>query len=117
MTEPKDWKANRAKWVAALRETDRTQARGLLQDTKGQCCLGVLCEVAGLREVREEAGLYSYGGETTLPPAAALAFVGLFDAQGTYGDGTRSLALDNDSGTSFAQIAGFVESEPDGLFQ
>jgi len=40
----------KAKWTAALRSGKYQQARGtLLLDDGSRCCLGVLCEVAGLK--------------------------------------------------------------------
>jgi hypothetical protein len=38
----------KAKWVEALRSGRYQQATGKLMTEEGYCCLGVLCEVAGL---------------------------------------------------------------------
>ena len=113
MTDPKDWKANRAKWVEALRDPSRKQVTGTLghQECGGQCCLGVLAEVAGCEYM-------SYGrwdNQSGLAPQRAVEFVGLNSAKGLYR--RSSLADDNDRGMSLAQIADIIESEPKGLFR
>lgn len=36
------------KWVRALRSGEYNQTQGALQDRKGFCCLGVLCDISGL---------------------------------------------------------------------
>lgn len=56
----------RRKWIAALRSGEYKQGTGMLrrrhkvysEDRVGHCCLGVLCEVLGVK-YREEAGLPS----------------------------------------------------------
>lgn len=35
----------KAKWVARLRSGEDKQTTGLLQDSRGMCCLGVLCDI------------------------------------------------------------------------
>lgn len=39
----------KSKWLEALRSGNYKQAHGKLKTDKGYCCLGVLCEVAGLQ--------------------------------------------------------------------
>lgn len=36
----------KAKWVEALRSGNYKQTEGNLHDTRGYCCLGVLCDIA-----------------------------------------------------------------------
>ena len=38
----------RVLWVAALRSGDYKQATGSLRKPAGDCCLGVLCDIAGI---------------------------------------------------------------------
>ena len=76
------------KWVAALRSGDYGQTTGCLVDGRGHCCLGVLCEVAGFG-LHFWTELLSRGG----PPART----------------QRELALMNDNGKSFEQIADWIE--------
>ena len=107
------WAANRRLWVEALRDPSRKQITGTLghRECGGQCCLGVLAEVAGCEYM-------SYGrwdNRSGLAPRRAVEFVGLKSAKGFYG--MSSLATDNDRGKTFAQIADIIESEPPGLFR
>ena len=120
MTQEAEWKANRAKWVAALRDPSRKQVAGRLghQSTGGQCCLGVLAEVAGCthEQRRSDNGDHVWDGCVDVAPGRAMGFVGLHDEVGSYGKTT--LAVNNDEcGMSFAQIADVIESEPPGLFR
>jgi hypothetical protein len=39
----------KAKWIEALRSGEYQQTFGALRDNDGHCCLGVLCEVSGLK--------------------------------------------------------------------
>ena len=109
-----EWRENRAKWVAALRDPSRTQVTGKLghQEIGGQCCLGVLAEVAGC----EYMSSGRWDNCSGFAPYRAMEFVGLKDAKGRYGK-FFSLSIDNDSGKTFAQIAATIESEPQGLFR
>ena len=120
MTDPKDWPKNRELWIAALRDPKRRQIKGKLghQDHGGQCCLGVLAEVAGCRFWLEEQDgvevpFWSYSSD--LAPTRARDFVGLRKSDGLYG--LSSLSSNNDSGKTFAEIADTIESEPVGLFR
>ena len=119
MTDPKDWPKNRELWIAALRDPKRRQIRGVLghQDNDGQCCLGVLAEIAGCTpKIGIEAALWD--GERTDVPSRAINFVGLRRGDGEYFSGDRSLVEDNDErGKTFAEIADIIESEPEGLFR
>lgn len=120
-------KANRAKWVAALRSGEYEQTDGALHDQRGFCCLGVACEVIGVEWVQtilDGRIAYSANGETTVLPKAVQDAFGLNDDSGDYimgGDGEggycrNSLADLNDGGTTFLEIADLIESGPEGLF-
>ena len=118
MTQAEEWKANRAKWVEALRDPSRKQAFSMLghPDSGGQCCLGVLAEVAGCTHQQDGyTGQDRWDGEDKVAPERAIEFVGLHDEVGSFEDTT--LADDNDRGMSLAQIADVIESEPEGLFR
>ena len=117
MTDPKEWKANRAKWVEALRDPSRKQVPGVLgHPDRGQCCLGVLAEISGCIYGRDERfGDDCWDGECSFAPPRAMEFVGLRTMHGAYQRG--SLADHNDKYfMSFAQIADLIESEPGELF-
>lgn len=104
-----EMKANRRKWVEALRSGKYQQAKSYLVRDGGYCCLGVLANIAGVSDER-------MGGEAALRELPeVLAFVGLRDIAGRYDD-DRALAAENDRGRPFDDIADIIESEPPGLF-
>lgn len=102
----------KSKWVAALRSGDYVQgAGGLKQLTDGvvqHCCLGVLCEVLGTRqELPEESSVWLFGEEEEtdhgyLPQSVERS-------TGIDGVTQRQLATKNDTGSSFAEIADYIE--------
>lgn len=119
-----EMKANRKLWVEALRSGKYRQGRNLLHGPDGMCCLGVLCDVAGLPWEDQGDGRYMAGDETRVAPRAAMDFVGLKNNCGGYAvagdddeDGFyKELTEFNDSGMSFEAIATIIASEPPGLF-
>jgi hypothetical protein len=108
---------NMRKVLVALRSGEYKQAKGTLQNTGGFCCLGVMCDVyekeTGNKLERTPSGLL-YG--TSLDRQVGVrAWVGLKDWSGA-SDNKDSLAEINDrANSSFAYIADFIESEPQGL--
>lgn len=107
-------KANRKKWVKALRSGKYRQAKNNLVDSGGYCCLGVLAKVRGVSDKR-------LAGQNCLALFPHLMrAVGLRDNEGGFelvdGCETEYLSNLNDSGVSFAEIADIIESEPPGLF-
>lgn len=130
--------ANAKKWLAALRSGEFPQTQGHLRDHKGYCCLGVACEVyrretgrgrwdeklsQDMRYLKfnvppeAECGRMGFG---TALPNEVKNWLGLADRAGSYQpEGTlmpSSLAMQNDNGASFEQIAKLVETEPPLLF-
>lgn len=84
------------KWIRALREPDRKQARAKLQridknGDKTQCCLGVACEIYGLKTRPATTGDISYADKikgvevfeengnayTSLPPVSVRKALGI----------------------------------------
>lgn len=109
-------RANIRKWVKALRSGKYKQGRrqlrsGTKKDGYSYCCLGVACEVLGVR----------YRSKNGTLPAEAMAMLGVKNCQGKYTPGDlslRSLVMDNDHRReSFKQIAKIIESRPKGLFE
>ena len=104
----KEQKELRAKWVAALRSGEFEQGHGTLHLNGRYCCLGVGARIAGFDLSIEQANLDS----------VYIDFrdaVGLQNNLGHFEGG--GLALLNDRGVPFSEIADIIESEPDGLFK
>jgi hypothetical protein len=103
----------KTKWTAALRSGDYSQTSGLLTrldlngNVIGHCCLGVLCEIAGLEsESRDGYRRYNYGDSDsagTIP----------FDFSSSIGidssDETVLIAMNDNDGYTFLQIADWIE--------
>jgi hypothetical protein len=108
---------NMKKVLVALRSGEYKQARGTLQNTGGYCCLGVMCDVyekeTGNVLERTPSGLFN--GAHLSKYTVVREWAGL---QGNMGgsDYSDSLAAINDrTDSTFAHIADFIESEPQGL--
>ena len=92
------------KWIADLR-ANPPQAKGTLFDGHGHCCLGRLCIVAGKLN-REISGFSILTDEIA-------DWAGMKSRDGRYPGGF--LVADNDSGKTFAEIAGIIEAHIDEL--
>ena len=128
---------NAKKWVAALRSGEYKQTRYKLHAREGGfCCLGVACEV-----FRQETGAGEWDAEgidtlsfRTSPweqpemmalPNSVKDWLGLNGDEGEFvavemeGITGRvgTLSRMNDRGKTFEQIAGWIETEPEGLFR
>lgn len=121
----------KTKWLAALREPDRKQAIGELENSSGQCCLGVLCEIAaneGIvdRVVKErilpgDTTWYAVYDEnaTALLPASVMEWAGIEDKSAMLNERVENeegyrfdnLTGLNDNGSSFAEIADVIERQ------
>ncbi|HTV69288.1 MAG TPA: hypothetical protein VMF90_12195 [Rhizobiaceae bacterium] len=108
-----EMKANRRKWVEALRSEKYRQTDSTLFNDGAYCCLGVACVIAGLED-------HDIAGIGNLSPFDSVReFYGIRDEDGGFYstvDGHASLVDANDEGVSFSEIAGIIESEPEGLF-
>ena len=93
-------------WLEALRSGKYTQARYALHNDTGYCCLGVACEVAGLRGERFN-GKWCYSGASIMLPGK-LQVVDPTRAPGDHHEVERELARMNDAGRSFTEIADVV---------
>jgi len=123
------WKKTRKAWVKALRSENYTQGQSMLLTLGGEhCCLGVLCDVIGmkprLKRIRVTNGdmMYYFGNHCDFTPYKAMQSVGLRSSDGSWEpddeeDQTPSLSHINDNGFSFNDIADIIESEPDGMFR
>lgn len=100
----------RAHWVTKLRSGEYRQVRNFLHTEDGHCCLGVLCDIAsaGRWHLVVDQGTYGfvYEGDSfdSMPPGEILLAVGVSEDQ------ANALALSNDDGETFAQIAARIET-------
>jgi hypothetical protein len=115
------------KWLTALESGDYKQGHGRLRTDQGFCCLGVLCEVAGLRARHTITG-FDYDASTGVVPGILASHMGM-DCDGKFSRGTLAespttdcLAAMNDGYNgnkryTFAEIAAFIRSHHDHLFR
>lgn len=95
----------KAKWIEALRSGKYKQTRQILRDGNGHCCLGVLCEVAGIPIA--ENGRRPVGSENYDPIWDAIGI----DAEKRDGNHpAHELAPMNDTGETFPVIADWIEA-------
>lgn len=105
-------------WADALESGEYPQARNALRTKTGFCCLGVACEIGGLKSSPTTRYSYSYEGETvSLPPTIVDEF-GLYTNDGEIrtlkaikinGKDYGSLMQANDDhGVSFKDIAQYI---------
>jgi hypothetical protein len=116
----------KAEWIKRLTD-GRPQISEYLHSAKGQCCLGVLSEMAyeaGAVTREEEDGLFIYADNGSCAPLPVLEWAGL-PTKGLTADivhilpitvddeGKRvnTLAEANDAGLTFAEIAKIIENE------
>lgn len=92
----------KAKWVAALRGGEYQQARYQLRNGNGHCCLGVLCEVAGLKIDRM--------GERVEGVEAQNAYKPVTDLIGEEYQTDHLTRLNDSERKSFAEIADYIET-------
>ena len=117
-----EMKEHRRLWVEALRSGKYKQGESLLRSRDDHyCCLGVLCDLAGVKwEVGHDGNDdecwsvedYNYAAA----PQSVMNFVGLNSCFGSFGPGNDALSFMNDRGDSFSEIADLIESNPPGLF-
>lgn len=107
------------KWIAALRSGKYVQGRQRLKTVPGttgvaeHCCLGVLCEVLGMKS-RPNLGpgniVHTFGrGSCTYLPPTVVRKAGMKTSIGYVNTSVDLVAL-NDNGTSFEEIANLIET-------
>lgn len=108
----------KAQWTAALRSGEYRQGSGTLHNHANNsfCCLGVLCALAvkagvTTRSEKPDVHGYSYGPgeEVTYLPHVVMEWAGL-DSFTPKADG-KELAILNDSGKTFAEIADIIDRD------
>jgi hypothetical protein len=97
--------ALKAKWVEALRSGKYEQAKGCLRDDDGFCCLGVLADVIAPEWTHEHFNPLSDEDNGLLEEAELLTKHGVNFAIREQ----KRLAELNDHGSTFAEIADYIE--------
>lgn len=122
---------NMETWIKALESGNYSQARRVLHDGEGFCCLGVLCDINGVEWVQDEIGDFGYNdgehhrgfpGQPVMDwldldlqelriPMSSLSLEQL-DRLGPVGSNPRiSVAALNDYHFTFAEIAAVLRKE------
>lgn len=114
----------KTKWIELLRSGTLEQGRGQLRSSSDQfCCLGVLCEVAVKEGVipppippeTDPGALFDddweYADETGILPEAVAVWAGLSPRHTSAEDSqSRLIAMNDTKGSSFAEIADYIEA-------
>ena len=119
---------NREIWLKALESGKYQQTTGVLAEnwldgTKKFCCLGVACHVLGVPDIREEDALFSvYDGSDGTLGHNTRKMLGLKDDEGMFKYTHRGLyksltALNDNAYLSFEEIAAFIRTNPEGLWE
>lgn len=88
-------KTFKRKWVKALRSGRYEQGQSCLKQGDRFCCLGVLCQITNARNWNSHA----------MPTSSQLKRFGLDN------DVSLTLASMNDAGSTFKQIAKYIETK------
>jgi hypothetical protein len=130
-SEPFPFTELQTKWIEALESGEYRQGRSYLVRKGAYCCLGVLCEIAGLERVENPDGEFFTakslvsGGKALfagLLPYALKKEVGLRDLHGGFAQvitGERGSLVDfNDCNPQvpFAEIAQYLRHDPWNVF-
>ena len=106
------------KWLQALESGEYKQGFRKLRNSNGEfCCLGVACEVAGLKS---EGDSYYYGSDfnDTILPGNFYKELGLKSEGGQLGESSEYLfTLNDERRMSFAEIAAFVRNNTELVFE
>lgn len=101
---------HRAEWVAALRSGKYKQTIGNLRDTRGFCCLGVACDIAGLEAVPSADGSwFSYEDEGSILPDSAKEWLGVLEGDPRSANDDVYSVLNDEEELAFEQIADHFE--------
>jgi len=115
------------RWCQALRSGKYNQVTDNLafqynDEQIGYCCLGVLCELYNKSHGKKplkpkkygKGEIFSFYGEEMHLPTRVMKWAGIKSTDGMYSD-AASLAIDNDDGKTFKQIAKIIEKQVENL--
>lgn len=103
-------------WIAALRSGKYAQATGALRTSDGFCCLGVLCDLNGVKWTLDEGdGSFIALGATEILPLSIQEWAGLNSNSGIIpfrevAGRDHELSALNDNGKTFSEIADIIEA-------
>ena len=107
----------KAKWIKALRSGKYKQGKQYLKSRGRYCCLGVLCEVLGMKPTREN-GRWIYEDSSTVLPSQAMRTARIYNNQVgvrwpvQFRDENHFILTGlNDAGASFKFIADVIEKQ------
>ncbi len=115
---------NAKKWVAALRSGEYEQGHNALRTENTYCCLGVACDLwakeNNIEWIKTSVAPHGFAiineHQFGVLPNEVKDWLGLVNIEGRNRN-NNPLWVQNDSDNqSFEQIADFIESEPEGLF-
>lgn len=99
------------KWVAALRSGEFKQIKGRLETSNGNCCLGVLCNLAlieGVCDFTKGEDINFYDDRSGLLPPSVMEWAKIKSNNGIIPNKYYLTTL-NDEGYSFNEIADIIE--------
>jgi hypothetical protein len=94
-------------WLDALRSGKYTQTKEVLKDSRGYCCLGVLCDILypdKWRQLSEECYETAYGYSVDLP----MAIKEQCDIENV--QESTLIDLNDVKGKNFSEIADYIET-------
>jgi hypothetical protein len=121
---PKKYKFNafQKKWLGALESGKYKQTKEKLFSGRGYCCLGVACDLAGIKPVKRPH-MYLFDDEWSVAPSSIIEKLKLRGDCGDFDISVRiknlnvgSLAEMNDIGKTFKEIAAFIRENPNNIF-
>ena len=92
------------KWADALESGEYKQTQGRLYDGKGYCCLGVLCDLVGLKPKYFPKAGFLFDSQGASLPNSVLEKTGITSTYGCY-PGNNLTNLNDVDGKSFPEIA------------
>ena len=105
-------------WLEALESGKYEQGLQRLKINNKYCCLGIVCELAGLAHDGFSRFISPEGRHNAHLPHYLAEQYGFFSDDGVVdGDSSDSLVRRNDSGSSFAEIAAFIRANPKSVFK
>lgn len=107
-------------WIEALESGKFEQGQACLKKDNKFCCLGVACELSGITAIPATCyGVvrYEYLGERYYLPQEIVDKLKFRGNQGdAFGEPTMAIALLNDEGKTFKEIAAIIRENPSQYF-